>query len=344
MTDAHRQFSDRTRAAVPAGTVPDVAVPGGGPLLVAPDGTTIVLRPLARTDAVALGALYRHLPSAEWVSRLGVCEGHDRGFAARAASVRERGGRGLLAEVAPPSRERTDDRVVGEAHYELITPRVGAGGGAEGRRGAGPVGEVVLLVAPEWRDWLGPRLFDAILDLAAAEGLVNVEVDVMGSDTWMRQLLDARAHAVIPTDDWLATRMVLGADGGPPVWGTTSGPRVLVEAPDTRWHATAAAHRAGMAVMVHTGPADRAARCPLDAGKPCPLVAGADVVVISYPPERPEWDQLLITQRRLHPDVPVLVEGRAARAMPEGVVALDEHDPHEVVRRIAELAAEAHAR
>jgi hypothetical protein len=314
-----------------------VTVLGRGPRrLVAPDGTTVVIRSFASTDSAALADLYRHLPAAEWVSHLGVCEANDRGFAVRAASVADRGGRGLVAEVRAPSPDDQVDRapgevsraavggVVGEAHYELLPDGDG---------------ELALVVAPEWRDWLGPRLFDAVLDEAASSGVANLVVDVMRTDEWMRELIGARGHAVLPTDDWLSTRMVVGTQGCTPVWGDAPGPRVLVEAPGGRWHAADAARAAGLAVMGCTAPGDPGAVCPMSDGRPCPLVTGADVIVVSYPPDRPEWDEVLVTHRRMHPDVPVCVEGRARRPVPDGVVALDVHDPAAVVRRVAELAA-----
>jgi len=332
MTASDRQVGARRRPARGSGpAVVDLTVPGGestGPAgdsrrVVTPDGRTVVIRPLAADDVTGLRALYRRLPPAEWVSHLGVCDGHDRGYARRAATVGHRGGRGIVAQVSPEAE------VVGEAHYELIRRAEDA---------SGRVGEMFLILDPEWRDRLGRRLFDALCDDAAAHGVVDLEVTVMRSDTWLRTLLDRRAHVVLPTDDdWLSARVVVAADGGTPVWSAAPGRRVLVVSPDGRWHATAAARSAAMDVMICAGPSGSTSHCPMDEGLPCPLVAGADVVIVSYPPDRPAWDDWLALVRRLHPDMPVCVEGRAGRRVPEGIVVLDVHDPDLVIRRAAGL-------
>jgi len=302
--------------------------------LVAPGGATLVVRSLARRDALALRALYRRLPAADWVRYLGVCDGDDRGFAARAASVGERGGHGLVAEVAPdgpaaapaPGLGATDapGTLLGECHYELSP------GGA---------GELVLVVDPAWRDWLGPRLFDAVLEDAAARGVADLEIEVMRGDDWLKDLVGRRGHLVVPTgDDWLSSRAVVGTAGGPPTW-TAPRPRVLVESPIGRWHAADAARAAGLSVMICTAPEHGSGACTMGEGLPCPLVTGADVVVISYPPDTPTWDQLIAAHPDMHPGVPVCVEGAEGRALPPGVTRLDVHDPAEVVERVAVLAA-----
>ena len=348
------------------------ALGAGRRRLVAPDGTTLVVRPVSPSDAPSLSAFYRSLPPADWVRHLGVADGKDRGFAAGVASIAERGGYGLVVELNPVPAARP---LAGDTAVEEGRPAGAAGGAAAGAadatadaaadagaaaRGAdaagsaiacslvgeshygllpGGHGELVLVVAPQWRDWLGPRLLDAILDDAAARGVVNVEVDVMRGDDWLLALLESRGYAVLPTDDWLSTRVVVGTAGCSPVWDADVGPRVLVEAANGHWHAAEAARDAGLAVLVCTAHSHRRAPCPLLEGTPCPLVTGADVVVVSYPPDRPEWDALIAVHRELHPDVPVCVEGREGQALPAGVVALDVHDPADVARRVAELAS-----
>jgi hypothetical protein len=286
-------------------------------VLVTPDGVEVALRPLAPGDAPALSELYRRLPAADWARHQGVCNGGDRGAAARAATVAERGGSGLVA-IEPPRR------AVGEAHVDPLP---------------GGNGSLTLVVAPDWRDWLGPRLFGAMLDEAMAHGIRNVEVEVMHNDTWMLDLVTSYGHAVLPTDEWLTVRLAVGTDGTSPLWGEGPGPRVLVEAPTGRWHAAEAARRAGMTVMICPNRGEHGAGCPLAAGRPCALAAGADVVVVSYPPDDPAWDDVLRGHAELHPGVPVLVEGRVPGATPEGVVPLGTHDPSVIVAQVASHAA-----
>lgn len=292
--------------------------------LVAPDGRAVALRPLAGSDARALAVLYQGLPADAWVTSLGVGDSHNGGAAARAASVAERGGRGIVAVVAAGGHAGA---VAGEGHYEVLPDGDG---------------ELTLVVAPEWRDWLGPRLFEAMLDEAAAAGVANLEVEVICSECWMRGLVEARGHALLPTDEWLTTRLVVATSGGTPVWGTRPAPRVLVEAPGGRWHGAEAARRAGMSVMVCGGHGGGAC-CPLAEGTPCPLAAEADVVVVSYPPEGTEWDELIALHGQLHPGVPVVVESHSGRPVPAGAIALDVHDPADVVDRVAAVVARSRA-
>ena len=286
-------------------------------LLLTPDGAQVALRPLASGDAPGLYELYRRLPAADWARRLGVCDRHGRDAAVRAASVAERGGCGLVA-LAPPRR------AVGEAHVDPLP---------------GGNGRLMLVVAPEWRDWLGPRLFEGILDEAVAPGVRNVEVEVMRSDTWMLDLVTSYGHAVLPTDEWLAVRLAVGADGCTPLWDHRPGPRVLVETPTSQWHAAEAARKAGMTVMLCPRGGQRDAGCPLACGLPCALAAGADVVIVSYPPEAPAWDEQLRGHAQLHPGVPVLVEGRPPGTLPDGVVPLGTHDPAAIVDQVMRHAA-----
>ncbi len=154
--------------------------------------------------------MYRRLPAAERLSHVDVCDGHDRGFAARVASVADRRGQGIVAELGAPvagRRGRPVGRrqvqavdgeaargcavsrmagvvgsVLGEAHYELL---------------AGGDGALTLVVVREWRDWLGPRLFDAVRDDAAASGVANLQAG-QHSDDWLGGVLSACGHVVAP--------------------------------------------------------------------------------------------------------------------------------------------------
>lgn len=300
-----------------------MAAPHSATTVVAPDGTSLVLRTATSEDTAAVTEFYRRLPAEDRVSHLGVFDAYDRGFAQRATTAHERGGRALLAQMDAPERDQAR-AVVGEAHFELL---------ADGD------GELALVVAPEWRAWLGPRLLDAILDEAAASGVANLEVDVMRSDGWVRELVESHRHAVRPPQDWLTTRLVVGTHGQTPVWDAAPGPRVLVETPGGRWHAADAARAAGMTVMCCSTPCHHGSPCPMLEGTPCALVTGADVVVVSYPPDRQEWTELIATHREIHPDTPICIEGRARDEVPDGIEVLDVHDPDEVVRQVAALAA-----
>lgn len=283
------------------------------------------VRPAGERDVGALADLYASLPPAARVRHLGDSDRSVRRAASRAATAARRGGAALVVE-ASTSRSAGPGRavVVGEAHVEP--------GGSFRRR-------LHLVVLPDWAVAAGGPLLDAILDRAAADGLAALELDVLPGDAWAASLVARRCHTLEPTDDWLATRVLLGTRGEMPSWDRVPGLRVLVESPGGHWHAAAAARAAGMRVQVCRGPAGPGVRCPAADGVPCPLAAAADVVVVTYPPSTPELDDLLADHRFLHPGVPVVVEGRAAADVPPGAVALDVHDPREVVDRIAAVVA-----
>ena len=69
--------------------------------------------------------------------------------------------------------------------------------------------------------------------------------------------------------------------------------------------------RAGFEVLTCGGPE---ARCPALQGRVCPLADGADVIVIARPPSDARTQSLVTAHARLHPSVPVIVQGQAGEA------------------------------
>ncbi|HEX6424418.1 MAG TPA: GNAT family N-acetyltransferase [Acidimicrobiales bacterium] len=262
-------------------------------------GRALVVRPVGPDDVDALVALYDGLSDDDRYRRFFSAYRPDRGFFERAASVRRRGGYGLVAVEVATARER-ELRLVGEAAYELLP---------------NGDGELAMAVASDWRGWLGPYLLDALVDAAAERGVPNLEADVLATNAPMLALLRSRGYANLSSDDWVSLRLIVGTRGRTPVWprgavhgGGPPGPRVLVEAPGGRWHAAREAADAGFDVITCSGP--RGGRCPALAGEPCPLVEGADAVVVSRPRDDERWRSLVDAHARAHPAVPVCVEPR----------------------------------
>jgi GNAT superfamily N-acetyltransferase len=261
-------------------------------------GRALVVRPVGPGDVDALVALYDGLSDDDRYRRFFSAYRPDRDFFERAAAVRRRGGHGLVAEVeGAPEREL---RLVGEASYELLP---------------NGDGELAMAVAADWRGWLGAYLLDALVDAAAERGVPNLEADVLATNAPMLALLRSRGYANLSSDDWVSLRLIVGTRGRTPVWprgavrgGGPAGPRVLVEAPGGRWHASREAADAGFDVITCSGP--RGGRCPALAGEPCPLVEGADAVVVSRPRDDERWRSLVDAHARAHPAVPVCVEPR----------------------------------
>jgi hypothetical protein len=74
-----------------------------------------------------------------------------------------------------------DDRIVGEAGYNLLTSGHG---------------ELGMTVARGWRSWLGAYLLDALFDIASVAGVPYLEADVLTMDRPMLHLLASRGSMV----------------------------------------------------------------------------------------------------------------------------------------------------
>lgn len=272
-----------------------------------PGGGELVVRPVRPDDVDGLVALCESLSDDDRYRRFFSGYHPDRAFFERAASVVDRGGYGLVAVVPGPDRER----LVGEASYELLPDGDG---------------ELAMTVAPDWRGWLGPYLLDALVEAAAERGVPNLEADVLATNRAMLSLLRSRGYARLPSDDWVALRLIIGTSGPTPVWppGDRAGeregggrrPRVLVEAIGGQWHAAHEAAAAGLEVITCSGPKGARPRCPALAGRPCPLAAGADAIVMSHAPDSEAWRTVAESHAHLHPGVPVCVELRPGQEVP----------------------------
>lgn len=264
-----------------------------------PEGGTLLVRAVRPDDITALEELYERLDPEAAYRRFfsGFRPHHD--FFEHLVAVAERGGAGLVAEVVDGG---DGARLVGEAGYEPLD---------DGN------GELAITVDRTWRGWLGPYLLDALLEVAAAAGVPNLEADVLLTNGPMLALLRARGYAAVPSDDWSVVRAVVGAAHRRPSWTEPHDHlRVLVEGAGGHWPGAAAAQAAGAEVLGCPGPTSSGAPCPVLAGEPCPLVAGADAVVMAHPDGSERWEALRVAHRSVHPDVPVCVQSPRPGASP----------------------------
>lgn len=288
-----------------------------------------MIRPVAPGDVDALAGLYAGLDDEAAYRRFFSGFHPDHEFFEHLVAVADRGGAGLVAVVEDGP---DGDRMVGEASYEPL---------ANGN------GELAITVDGSWRGWLGPYVLDALLEVAAAHGVPNLEADVLLTNGPMLALLHARGYASVPTDDWSVVRAVIGAATRRASWpAQRTGVRVLVEGAGGHWRGAEDAAAAGVEVLGCTGPGPGGPPCPAMAGEPCPLAAGADVVVLSHPPDTEEWRALRDAHAALHPGVPICVElprtGGEARAGETLIEADAEGDVVAIVQRLARGRAGDH--
>jgi acyl carrier protein len=256
------------------------------------NGQQIEIRPVRRGDSPHLAELYDGLDDDDRYRRFFNMYEPRHAFFDEMESVGERGGARVVAVLAglPP----VEERIVGEAGYTRLP---------------NGDGELAMTVAPRWRGWLGPYLLDALVAIAAAAGIPNLEADVLTANRPMLALLRARGSVVMEHQDWSVVRLLIATGGRIPSWpGPHDRPRVLVESRSGRWHAEDDARAAGLQLLTCTGPPDGAQGCPVLAGEPCPLAAEADAIVVSHPPDDDRWRELLRAHSNVHPGVPVCLE------------------------------------
>jgi hypothetical protein len=297
-----------------------------------PRNRVMMIRPVSPEDIDGLQALYEGLSLDDAYLRFFSGFHPDRTFLQRLVSAPERGGFGLVAAVSDASAASdsgaVNGKIVAEATYELLD------------NGDGELG---ITVASDWRGWLGPVLFDALLAAAAVRGVPNLEADVLTTNRAMLALARWRGCAFMPRDDWSTVRVIVGTRGCMPTWpGPHDRPRVLVEVPGGRWAAAEAAQTAGLHVLTCSGPGARPS-CPALAGDVCPLAAGADAIVVSNPPDDERWGGLIEEHRRHHPGVPICVQPRRGRTYAR-VLELPDHAEIETVVTLVGRAAREHAR
>jgi len=145
--------------------------------------------------------------------------------------------------------------------------------------------ELGILVARRWRGWLGHYLLDALIEAAAAQGIPNLEAEILRDNRPMLALARARGY-VTRGHEVDSLRVIIGTAGATPTWpGAHEHPRVLVEARGT-WRGEDPALAAGLDVLICPGPTRSSGppSCPVLRGERCPLAADADVVVFALDP------------------------------------------------------------
>ena len=288
-----------------------------------PDGRRVTVRRTRPEDLPALVALFEGLPTEDIRCRFFTPQVPPVRLFERWLDCAERGGLHLLATVT----DGTDESVIAEAGYFPCD---------------GDAAEFAIAVAPRWRGWLGPYLFDLLCREAHERGVANLEADVLATNSRMFALLRRRGYVTLDHEDFSVVRVLLSSGEGPPGWPDDHGrPRVLVEVPGGRWWAEAEARRAGLRLIACPGPARCGVSCPATRGEPCPLVQGADAVVIAFGPEDPVAGELLAAHRRQRRGLHVVVRDGLAPPDAHTSVLGDRVSGADVVARLTEIVSGA---
>lgn len=254
---------------------------------------TLEIRPTTAADAELIYELYQPLSLEDRHRRFFTAFQPELSWCRDWASVGERGGHGVIAIVHHADR----DEVAGEAGYAL--------------RSDGD-GDLAVMVAPEWRGWLGSYLVDVLVRHAASNGIDNLQADVLLENRPMLAILHHR-DAVDLEHSRGAVRLTIGTAGYLPSWPPNAeGHKVLVAAPGGRWSSADAAVKAGCVTAVCSGPNRRHhGGCPVLEGGRCPLADNADAIVILLDPDDEQTQQLVALHRKNRPGVPIFVTQRA---------------------------------
>lgn len=258
-------------------------------------------------DADALVAMYERLPEADRYHRFFSAVAAVDHFVETWLATADKGGVVIVAEKTDPSGRA---EIVGDAGYALL---------------ASGDGELGMTILPAWRGWLGPYLLDTLCETAAANGVPNIEAEIMADNAGMMTLARSRGSATLEHPDHNIVRLIVPTAGSAPTWppGPHERPRVLVEVRGGRWTAEDEARAHGLDVRVCAGPRSRRrGDCPVLRGERCPLAEGADAIFFALDRADDVNERLHAGHGDVHPDVPLLDRAKPAACAPAAEVAV----------------------
>jgi RimJ/RimL family protein N-acetyltransferase len=277
-----------------------------------PDGRHLTLRPVCSQDEDDLFDLYDQLDADDRHRRFFFAYRPREPFFHDLANPAPGDGRLVLAV-----NEATGSRLIAEAGYCHLP---------NGN------GELAMVVARRWRGWIGPWLLDALIDLAAANGVPNLEADVLAENGSMLALLRARGSVILNHDGYSTLRLMIGTTGPTPTWPAGTEPRILVETPGGRWPQHDDATALGLAVIACPGPSQQYP-CPLLNGQRCPLAEDADAIVVRCPTGDAQWAELLAAHRTTSSDNVVVDDRHDHQTDPHALASIATIARHHAHRR-----------
>ncbi len=156
-----------------------------------PDGRTLTVRTVRKTDVEGLDALFESLSDEDRYNRFFNLSHPGRKFLEQLTRAEDEGGYRLVAVVSGP-----EDALVAEAGYAILPDGDG---------------EFARTVASGWRGWLGPYLLDALVAAAAARGVPNLQADILLTNVRMLALVSHRGYVTIGRDQLSEMRVAIDA-------------------------------------------------------------------------------------------------------------------------------------
>ncbi len=281
-------------------TQPRLAEGGARQLIDLGRDRTLEIRPTTAADAELIDELYSPLSIDDRRRRFFNAFRPDLDWCRHWASVGERGGHGVIAIVHHGDDHDAHDTVAGEAGYAMR---------ADGD------GDLAVTIAPDWRGWLGSYLVEILAQHAAANGIGNLQADVLLENRAMLAILQRRGSVSLEHSEGVV-RLTIGTTGYLPSWPPhAEGHKVLVASPGGRWSGEHAAEQAGCVTAVCSGPSRRRrGGCPVLAGGRCSLADSAEALVILLDPADEDTQRLIALHRQQRPGVPIFVSPRLAES------------------------------
>lgn len=157
------------------------------------DGRVLTVRTVTDADVEGMDALFEGLSDEDRYYRFFGLSHPARRFLEHMARAEDEGGYRLVAVVSGP-----ENNLVAEAGYAILP---------DGN------GEFALTVASGWRGWLGPYLLDALIAVAAARGVPNLQADILISNIRMLALVSNRGYVTLERE---GSQVRIAIDAGQP--------------------------------------------------------------------------------------------------------------------------------
>ena len=163
--------------------------PGLPRVVTLPRDRKLTVRPVTPNDVDGLQSLYGVLSIDDLHRRFFSVYRPSRELLDKWAHLDDTSGFGLVAVISNGT-----EQIVGHATYGLMPD------------GAGDFG---IVVAADWRCWLGSYLLDALVEAAAERGVPDLQADILLENRPMLALVRSRGYVKLGRPDWSILRVMI---------------------------------------------------------------------------------------------------------------------------------------